>query len=125
VSPDPLKEIWPRSPDDSFPIIDYRSVRLYQIAPAVADCLVYLYDFGDSWKHDIVVEEILPAEKGTRHLRCLDGQRACPREDVGGVWGYADFVKAIRNPRHPEHAEMLAWVGAFDPDKFDLPGVSA
>jgi hypothetical protein len=113
------------SPDDAFRIIDYRSVRLNQIAPAVADSLVYLYDFGDSWEHDIVVEEILPAKKEMRHLRCLDGQRACPPEDVGGVWGYADFVKAIRNSRHPEHAEMLEWVGgAFDPDKFDLPGVN-
>jgi hypothetical protein len=111
--------------DDSFPVIDYRSIRLNQIAPAVGDCLVYLYDFGDSWEHDIVVEKILPAEKGTPHLRCLEGQRACPPEDVGGVWGYADFVKAIRNPGHPEHAEMLAWVGgSFDPDEFYLPGVN-
>jgi hypothetical protein len=113
------------SPDDDFPITDYRSVQLNQIAPAVADRLVYLYDFGDSWEHDIVVEEILPAEKGTHQPLCLDGQRACPPEDVGGVWGYADFLKAIRNSRHHEHAEMLAWVGgAFDPDKFDLRGVN-
>ena len=113
------------SPDDFFPVIDYRSVRLNQIAPAVKDSFVYIYDFGDSWEHDIVVEEILQAEKDTRFPRCLDGQRACPPEDVGGVGGYADFVKAIRSPRHPEHAEMLAWVGgAFDPDKFDLQGVN-
>jgi hypothetical protein len=113
------------SPDDDFPVIDYRSVRLNRIAPAVADCLVYLNDFGDSWEHDIIVEEILPAQKDTRQLRCLNGQRACPPEDVGGVWSYADFVKAIRNPRHPEHIEMLTWVGgALDPDKFNLPGVN-
>jgi hypothetical protein len=113
------------SPDDDFPITDYRSVRLNQIAPTVADQLVYIYDFGDSWEHDIIVEEILPVEKGTRHPLCLDGQRACPPEDVGGVWGYADFLKAIRNPRHREHTEMLTWAGgAFDPDKFDLPGVN-
>jgi hypothetical protein len=113
------------SPDDFYPVTDYRSVRLNEIAPAVKDCFVYLYDFGDSWEHDVVVEEILQAEKGTRYPRCLDGQRACPPEDVGGVGGYADFVKAIRSPRNPEHAEMLAWVGgAFDPDKFDLRGVN-
>jgi hypothetical protein len=113
------------SPDDFSPVIDYRSVRLNQIAPPVKDCFVYLYDFGDIWEHDVVVEEILPIEKGTRYPHSLDGQRACPPEDVGGVWGYADFVRAIRNPRHPEHAEMLAWVGgAFDPDKFDLLGVN-
>ena len=113
------------SPDDFYPVIDYRSVRLHQIAPAVNDCFVYIYDYGDSWEHDVVVEEILQAEKDTRYPRCLDGQRACPPEDVGGVWGYADFVKALRNPRNPEHAEMLAWVGgAFDPDTFDLRGVN-
>jgi hypothetical protein len=113
------------SPDDFYPVIDYRSVHLNQIAPAVRDRFVYLYDFGDSWEHDVVVEGILQAEKSTRHPRCLDGQRACPPEDVGGVPGYSDFVKAIRNPRNPEHAEMLAWVGgAFDPDKFDLRGVN-
>ncbi len=113
------------SPDDFYPVIDYRSVHLNQIAPAVKDRFVYFYDFGDSWEHDVVVEEILQAETGTRYPRCLDGQRACPPEDVGGVWGYADFVKAIRHPRNPEHAEMLAWVGgAFDPDKFDLRGVN-
>jgi len=113
------------SADDFYPVIDYRSVRLNRIAPAVKDCFVYLYDFGDSWEHDVVVEEILQAEMGTRYPRCLDGQRACPPEDVGGVWGYADFVTAIRNPRNPEHAEMLAWAGgAFDPDKFDLRGVN-
>jgi len=113
------------SPDDDFPIIDYRSVPLNQIAPAVADHLVYLYDFGDSWEHDIVVEEILPAEKGVHHPLCLDGQNACPPEDVGGVGGYTDFLNTIRNSRHPEHAEMLAWVGgAFDPDRFDLPGIN-
>jgi hypothetical protein len=88
------------SPDDFDPVIDYRSVRLNQIAPAVKSCFVYLYDFGDSWEHDVVVEEILQAETGTRYPRC-------------------------RNPRNPEHAEMLAWVGgAFDPDKFDLGGVN-
>ncbi|MCL4490018.1 MAG: hypothetical protein M1570_18095 [Chloroflexi bacterium] len=113
------------SPDDYVPVTDYRTVRLNQIAPKVKDRFVYLYDFGDSWEHEIIVEKILPVEKDARYPRCLDGQRACPPEDVGGVWGYADFVKAIRNPRHPEHDEMLEWVGGeFDPEKFDLDGVN-
>ncbi len=113
------------SPDDFFPVVDYRTVRLSQIAPKVKDHFVYLYDFGDRWEHDIVVERIFPPEKDVDYPRCLDGRRACPPEDVGGVWGYADFVKAIRNPRHPEHDEMLAWAGGqFDPEKFDLNAVN-
>ncbi len=113
------------SPDFGFEVLDYRTVRLNQIAPAVKDRFVYLYDFGDSWEHDIVVEKILAPETDADYPRCLDGQRACPPEDIGGVWGYADFVKAIRNPRHPEHDEMLEWAGGeFDPEKFDLDGVN-
>jgi Plasmid pRiA4b ORF-3-like protein len=57
--------------------------------------------------------------------RCVTGKRACPPEDVGGVWGYAEFLKAIRNSRHPGHDEMLQWAGgAFDPTAFDLPSVN-
>ncbi|CAG0983952.1 hypothetical protein ANRL3_02317 [Anaerolineae bacterium] len=113
------------SGDFGFEVIDYRTVRLNQIAPRVKDRFIYLYDFGDSWEHDIVVEKILSPEKDVQYPHCLDGKRACPPDDVGGVWGYADFVKAIRNPRHPEHDEMLEWVGGkFDPEKFDLDGVN-
>lgn len=113
------------SPDDFVPVVDYRTVRLNQIAPKVNVRFIYLYDFGDRWEHEIVVEKILPVEKDAHYPRCLDGQRACPPEDVGGIWGYADFVKAIRNPRHPEHGEMLGWVGSkFAPEKFDLRDVN-
>ena len=113
------------SPDDFIPVTDYRTVRLNQVAPEVKDRFIYLYDFGDSWEHEISVEKILSSEKDAQYPRCLDGKRACPPDDVGGVWGYEDFVKAIRDPRHPEHDEMLEWVGGkFDPEKFDLDGVN-
>lgn len=85
----------------------------------------YEYDFGDSWLHDLVVEKILPAEKGAQYPVCIAGKRACPPEDVGGVWGYEDFLEAISNPKHPEHKEMLEWAGGeFDPERFDLDEVN-
>lgn len=113
------------STDYEFEVTDERVVRLNQIAPAVKNRFIYEYDFGDSWEHEVMVEKILPPEKDVRYPRCLDGARACPPEDVGGVWGYADFVKAIRNTRHPEHDEMLEWVGGeFDPEAFDVRGVN-
>lgn len=107
------------SEDDLLPAVDYRSVRLCQIAPGVKDHFVYLYDYGDSWEHEIVAEKVLPVEQNIRCPLCSDGRRACPPEDVGGVWGYADFLEAIRDARHPEHIRMLEWVGgAFDPEEF-------
>jgi hypothetical protein len=80
---------------------------------------LYKYDFGDGWEHEVRLEGILAREMNRKYPRCLDGARACPPEDVGGVSGYRDFLKAIRNPRHPEHFELLEWAGGrFDPERF-------
>jgi hypothetical protein len=87
--------------------------------------LRYEYDFGDSWEHELLVEKILPPEPGVRYPLCLKGKGACPPEDVGGVWGYDSFLEAIADPKHPEHDDMLEWVGGeFDPEAFDLDEVN-
>jgi hypothetical protein len=86
---------------------------------------LYEYDFGDSWDHELLVEKILPRDEVKRYPLCLAGKRACPPEDCGGIWGYAGFLAAIRDPKHPEHEGMLEWVeGEFDPDIFDMDEVN-
>jgi hypothetical protein len=71
------------------------------------------------------VEKTLPPEKGVRYPVCVKGKRACPPEDVGGVWGYENFLEAIRDPDHEEHDMYLEWIGdEFDPEAFDLDGVN-
>jgi hypothetical protein len=85
----------------------------------------YEYDFGDSWQHEIVLEKTLEPEGQFNYPRCIDGERACPPEDCGGVWGYAELLEAIRDPKHVSHEEMLEWIGGrFDPEKFDLNAVN-
>src|SRR3972149_3664448 len=99
---------------------DARRVTLGQIAPQARAKFMYEYDFGDSWEHEILVEKILPPDPQMKHPVCLKGKGACPPEDVGGVWGYAEFLRAIRDPEHSEHDEYLEWVGdEFDPKAFD------
>src|SRR5690606_24263422 len=79
----------------------------------------YTYDFGDNWEHAVEFEGLFPAEPGKKRACCIDGKRACPPEDVGGVWGYPEFLEAIRNPEHEEHESYLEWIGgAFDPEAF-------
>ena len=96
-------------------------VKLSDIVAGVKDRFVYEYDFGDSWEHQIVVEKVLAPEAGVRYPVCLAGKRACPPEDVGGIWGYAEFLEAMRDPEHTEHETMLTWIGCeFDPQAFDL-----
>jgi hypothetical protein len=80
----------------------------------------YEYDFGDSWYHEVLFEGCPRAEPGRRYPICVEGARACPPEDVGGVWGYSGFVEAIADPGHEEHESYLEWVGgSFDPEEFD------
>jgi hypothetical protein len=86
---------------------------------------LYLYDFGDDWLHQLTAEERFPPEEGVPYPRCVSGQRACPPEDCGGPWGYADIVESLSNPNHARHEEMLDRVGGeFDSERFDLEGVN-
>ncbi len=86
---------------------------------------IYEYDFGDGWEHEILVEKMLALDKGKQYPLCITGKRACPPEDCGGIWGYADFLEAIQDPKHPEHDEMVEWVGGeFDPTAFDADEVN-
>jgi hypothetical protein len=80
----------------------------------------YEYDFGDSWHHEVLFEGIVPAESKVKYPVCLEGARACPPEDCGGIWGYTNFIEAIQNPDHEEHEDFLEWIGGnFDPGEFD------
>ena len=114
-------------PDDEFPTdaLDEIDYRLDQLLTKENDTLVYLYDFGDSWEHEVVLEKILPYDTKAVLPRCIEGARACPPEDVGGMPGYEMFLEAIGDPSHPEYEAMLAWVGGdFDAEHFDLAETS-
>ncbi|MHB8573924.1 MAG: plasmid pRiA4b ORF-3 family protein [Dehalococcoidia bacterium] len=114
-------------PDPDFEprVMNEQRVRLSDVAPDRGKTFRYEYDFGDSWEHAVLVEAILDPVPRQRYPVCIDGKRACPPEDVGGVWGYAEFLAAIADPQHAEHEEMLEWSGGdFDPTAFDLAAVN-
>jgi hypothetical protein len=106
---------------DDFGAISFAGVRVSDLVAQHGTKLRigYEYDFGDGWQHSIVLEKVTDAEPGVRYPQCIDGDRACPPEDVGGVWGFADFVEAITNSSHEQHKEFLEWNGPFDPTEFD------
>ena len=107
-------------PDYMDEVEDERRVRLAQVLAEPKDKMIYVYDFGDAWEHEVLLEKILEPEPGVRYPVLVAGKRACPPEDVGGVFGYAEFLDAIADPSHPEHEDYLDWVGdGFDPEAFD------
>jgi Plasmid pRiA4b ORF-3-like protein len=100
---------------------DERRVTLGRVAPRKGANLLYRYDFGDDWQHDIVVEDILPAHPTIHSPRCLDGRRAAPPDDCGGPFGYGELLDALAEPTRKDHAGRLEWLGdRFDPEAFDL-----
>ena len=82
----------------------------------------YEYDFGDGWEHEIMFEGCLQAEKETRYPICLEGGRACPPEDVGGTYGYQEYLEALADPKHEQHKEFMEWSGRFNPREVRCQG---
>ena len=85
----------------------------------------YHYDFGDSWRHAIVVEDAVSLGANAPKAERLAGARACPPEDCGGAYGYAELLEALGDPSNERHAELQEWVGPhFAPEEFDLASVN-
>ncbi|WP_340686883.1 plasmid pRiA4b ORF-3 family protein [Amycolatopsis coloradensis] len=97
---------------------DERKVRLDDLVKP-GGRLLYNYDFGDNWDHEILIEEATAATSDGRYPRCVAGQAACPPEDVGGTGGYARLIQILGDPGHPEHRDVVDWLGLDDPDQFD------
>ena len=119
----------PADPEDAdwdMKIEDEEKLSISQVAKMVRrGRIIYEYDFGDSWQHDILLEKLFEPEPNVSYPRCIEGARACPPEDVGGVWGYAGFLEAISDPNHEDHDEKVEWIGGeFDPSTFDLDAVN-
>lgn len=84
----------------------------------------YTYDFGDDWQHDILFEGCLPSSRNVDYPLCLEGERACPPEEIGGIWGFEEYLEAIVDPSHDRHDVMVLWNGPFDPDRFDSEAIT-
>jgi hypothetical protein len=99
--------------------------RLSQLLTTEKDSLIYEYDFGDGWEHKVTLEKILPHDDSVQIPSCIKGKRNCPPEDCGGVWGYESLIEIMGDPKHPEHEEMLEWLGGeLDPEYFDLDAIN-
>jgi hypothetical protein len=85
----------------------------------------YLYDYGDGWCCVVVLEAVVPAVTGVAYPRLVEGARRGPPEDVGGPWGYGEFLEAIADSKHERHKELLEWCGGdFDPQQFDIDEIN-
>jgi Plasmid pRiA4b ORF-3-like protein len=111
-------------PDPELGFMDERRVSLGQLIGGAGDRLGYTYDFGDAWEHEIVVEELLDANPEVHYPVLVAAKGACPPEDCGGPWGYAELKEILADPTHDQHQEMLTWLGLDDASGFDPSGLA-
>jgi hypothetical protein len=112
---------WPDGP------LDARKARLVDALGDVGTkTLRYLYDFGDGWEHTIKIERLMDPEPDVAYPRLIEAVGRCPPEDVGGPWGYDEFIQALNDPDHERHDEMRQWAGEeFDPNFLDADALKA
>lgn len=111
-------------PENEPEILNAKRTRICNVLPGVGAEFEYIYDFGDYWQHELVLEAILPPSPDTLYPRCIAGERSCPAEDVGGAGGYEDYLQAMADPSHDQHEDMMAWRGPFDPEAFSIAKVN-
>ena len=102
--------------DDSQITIDAEKTKMQKIFKKPGQAYLYIYDFGDSWEHKIVLEQIL--DKEFECPWCLEGEGACPPEDVGGLGGYETMVEALNTPGQTEKASYIEWLGLKKGEKW-------
>jgi hypothetical protein len=112
-------------------------VRLGELVRNKGDSFLYVYDFGDNWRHDVILvnprhrpdySDARTMIEGVAPVECLGGARACPPEDVGSVDGYELFCEAIGDPGHEEHYVLRQWYAGlqyhggdnYDSERFNL-----
>ncbi|MEO8369166.1 MAG: plasmid pRiA4b ORF-3 family protein [Candidatus Solibacter sp.] len=110
---------------DELDLIDEGKTHLAKVLKAEGDSMTYVYDFGDDWRHEVVLEEVIPVNDLVKTPICLGGGRRCPPEDVGGVRGYQDFLDVIFDPTDEEYEHLVGWAGGpFQAEEFDLKAVN-
>ena len=101
--------------------LDENRISLLEAVGERTKRFLYVYDFGDDWRHEVVIEKVEPAGPAEHRPVCVAGKRQGPPDDCGGPWGYEEFLQAIQDPNHEQHEDMLEWIGGgFDPEEFDL-----
>ena len=100
-----------------------KGTRLGELIWAVGASLLYEYDFGDGWRHELILEKVLTGDESFQQV-CVAGKRCCPPEDCGGPQGFAELLNALGDTNHPGHEEACEWLGDYVPESFSADEIN-
>jgi hypothetical protein len=126
VDPKQSEQVTIGKPDEEFdePILTEWKTSIADYFSLKNKKAFYTYDFGDDWRHKIVLEKIAPIEVEQTYPQCVAGEMACPPEDCGGIYGYQDLIEIMNDPKHEDHESMLEWLGReLEPTAFSIDSI--
>ena len=107
------------------PSVHYGGMTIADLLSEIGERMIYRYDFGDYWEHDVELEGMTIPQVGSEYRVSLEGARRCPPEDCGGVHGYQQMLKILNDPDDPEREEYIYWLGdSFDPDDWNSSAIN-
>jgi hypothetical protein len=102
---------------------DYKDIPLRAVLKTIGSEIIYEYDPGDGWEHDITLLKIMEKE-AVIHPVCTAGKQNCPPENCGGIIGFYDFLEILKDENHEQYEEVKEWMDEdYDPEYFNLEGV--
>ena len=110
----PTDEDWGTAPRT-----DAIKVRLRDVLKPRKTMIDYVYDFGDSWEHRLIVTRLRPGKPDVSYPHYVGGEWDCPPEDCGGIPGYYNMLDALADPAHPDHADVAEYLEGWDPKEID------
>ena len=111
--------------DEPGEVVAETGIRLERVLPELSATMLYLYDFGDYWEHEIRLEAAFVADSFATYPRLVGGARSCPPEDCGGVRGYANLLEILLDPEHEDFEQMRTWVGPrFNAEVFSVTAIN-
>ncbi|MBS4027687.1 MAG: plasmid pRiA4b ORF-3 family protein [Ignavibacteriales bacterium] len=106
---------------ESDDIADEKTIPLNEFFTEPKMQIMYEYDMGDSWLHELVFEKILEKEKGKYYPVCIAGEKNCPPEDCGSLPGFYNMLDTLKKKKGKEYKELMEWLGGeYNPEEFDL-----
>ena len=118
----------PAQCEDEYPagdcsFLDENTVLLGDVFPGT-DRILYVYDFGDEWTHEIRLIGILEDADIPAPV-CTEMTGDAPPEDCGGPGGYAELQKALKSPDDPQYLELLRWFRGLRFYQETIPSVNS
>lgn len=108
--------------DDFIEVIPGWKVKLKTKFNEPGQKIMYVYDFGDDWVHEVIFEDY--SDEQIKSPLCIGGARACPPEDCGGPMGYEELCKVMKMKKGRRYSELVEWLGGdHDPEQFDIADV--